>query len=231
MYEVNKSLATRWVASKGGGRAYVPTHIDLLCPNKECGRSLVNMSLHWAMGSSYAFCEKKCAACGDLVRFFLIDPPQSAHPEAIQAATLLVIPPQSAALKVEPQVQDISPAFVRIYHQAAKAELLDLDELAGMGYRKALEFLIKDYLVTKKPDKEDSIRKEFLSKCIHEHVEDTRIKETAELALWLGNDETHYVRRWPENDIEDLKGLIGIILHWIGMELATEEWQRKMRRR
>lgn len=32
-----------------------------------------------------------------------------------------------------------------------------------------------------------------------------------ERAAWLGNDETHYVRKWPEKDVKDLKSLNRII--------------------
>ena len=43
------------------------------------------------------------------------------------------------------EIEKISPAFVNIYNQAYAAEQLQLDEISGVGYRKALEFLIKDY--------------------------------------------------------------------------------------
>lgn len=50
------------------------------------------------------------------------------------------------------EIQEISPSFVKIYNQALAAEELNLSEIAGMGYRKSLEFLIKDfaYLYTRK---------------------------------------------------------------------------------
>ncbi|MDR1245206.1 MAG: hypothetical protein LBJ98_04455 [Endomicrobium sp.] len=33
-------------------------------------------------------------------------------------------------------------------------------------------------------------------------------KEIAKKAAWLGNDETHVVRKWKEKDLQDLKELI-----------------------
>ena len=36
--------------------------------------------------------------------------------------------------------------FLTIYNQSLSAEDNNLDQIAGIGYRKALEFLIKDYL-------------------------------------------------------------------------------------
>ncbi len=48
----------------------------------------------------------------------------------------------------EPSFQEniklISPSFCNIYAQAKNAEELGLSEICGVGYRKALEFLIKD---------------------------------------------------------------------------------------
>jgi hypothetical protein len=50
----------------------------------------------------------------------------------------------------------------------------------------------------------------------------------AERATWLGNDETHYVRKWEDKDINDLKILIKVTLHWIEMELLTEQYKTEM---
>ena len=44
-------------------------------------------------------------------------------------------------------IHDVSPDFVNIYNQALAAENSRLNEIAGVGYRKSLEFLIKDYLI------------------------------------------------------------------------------------
>ncbi len=43
------------------------------------------------------------------------------------------------------EITSISKNFVTIFNQAKQAESLQLLEIAGPGYRKALEFLIKDY--------------------------------------------------------------------------------------
>jgi hypothetical protein len=39
-------------------------------------------------------------------------------------------------------IEDISEKFSKIYNQAQNAEISNLDEIAGPGYGKALEFLI-----------------------------------------------------------------------------------------
>jgi hypothetical protein len=54
-------------------------------------------------------------------------------------------------------------------------------------------------------------------------VKSEQIKEIAKRAAWLGNDETHYVRKWEDKDLKDLKKLISLTLHWIEVETLTLE--------
>ncbi len=126
------------------------------------------------------------------------------------------------------EIQSISPSFIKIFNEASFAEQHNLTEICGVGYRKALEFLIKDYLIKNNPKKEDNIKKKFLGSCIKEDIIDAKIKKVAERAAWLGNDETHYVRIWAGQDLADLKKLIDLTLHWIEMEELTSSFETKM---
>lgn len=126
------------------------------------------------------------------------------------------------------EIKSISPTFVQVYNEAYFAEQHKLFEICGVGYRKALEFLIKDYLIKQTPSKEDVIKKKFLGKCIQEDVSDQRIKSVSKRAVWLGNDETHYVKNWEGHDLEDLKRLIDLTRHWIEMEELTKSFNEKM---
>lgn len=125
-------------------------------------------------------------------------------------------------------IKDLSPNFVEIYNQALTSENYNLSHISGIGYRKALEFLIKDYLITKHPEKTEKIKSKFLGKCIKDDVANQNLKDIAERAVWLGNDETHYVRKWETKDISDLKKLIDVSIHWIEMELLTEQYKSEM---
>jgi hypothetical protein len=115
---------------------------------------------------------------------------------------------------------------VKILNQAVEAEAHGLDEVSGVALRKAFEFLIKDYCINRNPDKEKIIKKTFLGACIKEFVDDPKIKKCAEKAVWLGNDETHYERRWEDKDINDLKTLIQLSMNWIVNEKLTEEYMK-----
>lgn len=124
----------------------------------------------------------------------------------------------------------ISPQFVSIYNQAYFAEQTNLDQICGVGYRKALEFLIKDYLISKEKDEKvkENIKKKFLSNCIQDDVQEKNIKEVAKRAVWLGNDETHYVRIWENKDVSNLKQLIELTVRWIENEIETERILQEM---
>jgi hypothetical protein len=121
-------------------------------------------------------------------------------------------------------VKRTSPTFVAIYGQAMEAESHDLHQLVGIGLRKALEFLVKDYLIARKPNDRAEIEKTMLGPCIKKFVDDTRLKQCAERAAWLGNDETHYVRKWTDKDVNDLKTLIRLTVLWIEHIELTEAY-------
>lgn len=121
----------------------------------------------------------------------------------------------------------VSPFFIEIYNQAFYAEQVSLNQICGVGYRKALEFLIKDYLLSniseEEVDRREYIKNKFLGKCISEDVTNEKIKAVAQRAVWLGNDETHYVRKWSEKDVSHLKILIELTVRWIESEIETRQ--------
>jgi hypothetical protein len=126
------------------------------------------------------------------------------------------------------EITKLSSNFVEINGQAATAEQYGLNQIAGVGYRKALEFLIKDYCITRHPDKAKEIKGAWLATCIKTYVDDANTKLCAERAAWLGNDETHYVRRWEDKDIGDLKILIKLTIAWIHNNLLTKKYLSDM---
>lgn len=122
-------------------------------------------------------------------------------------------------------IRKISPTFEQIYNQASFAEQQSMQLIAGPGYRKALEFLIKDYATTQSVDEDEkeNIRKIKLGQVINSYIDDSRIQSIAKRAAWLGNDETHYLRKWEDKDLNSLKNLIKLTIRWIEMvELSKE---------
>jgi hypothetical protein len=127
-------------------------------------------------------------------------------------------------------INNLSQSYIRIFGQAETAEAYGLDEIAGVGYRRSLEFLIKDYLLSihKESSIQEDIRKQMLGKCIDKYIKNENIKLVAKRATWLGNDETHYVRKWEGKDIKDLKKLITMTIAWIEIEQLTIELEKDM---
>lgn len=123
----------------------------------------------------------------------------------------------------EDGIAKLSPQFVKIYNQALQAESQMLDEIAGLGYRKALEFLIKDFAINKNPDNEDKIQNMPLGQCIKSYVIDPSIKILTDRAAWLGNDEAHYMRKHTNRDVKDLKKFISATVHFISMILIVDD--------
>jgi hypothetical protein len=116
-------------------------------------------------------------------------------------------------------VNDVSPSFVKIYRQAEQAVGFQLSDIAGPGFRKAFEFLVKDYAKSKSDGTQhNDIDHQSASAVVNNYIADSRVQAVAKRALWVGNDETHYLRVWEEKDIHDLKVLIRLTIEWIDIE-------------
>jgi hypothetical protein len=172
--------------------------LELLCrcPRSACGRAFIALYLEDGIGHS-----------GN--RYFK---PTSLYPRTIR-------PPD-----VPVEAAEISPRFATLFGQAHSAEHYGLEDIAGAGYRKALEFLLKDFCIREHPSAEAKIQHRNLGAVITEYVTDANIKTCAHRAAWLGNDETHYLRLWNGRDISDLKRLISLTVGWI----VSSEQTRKL---
>lgn len=101
--------------------------------------------------------------------------------------------------------------FIKTYLQSLEAESYGLDELAGMGYRKAIEYLVKDWAIQNSPEDNDNIEKLWLGAVIKKYYSGD-LKDILERATWLGNDQAHYNKLFEEFNIDILKELIDLIM-------------------
>jgi hypothetical protein len=120
------------------------------------------------------------------------------------------------------EIVNLSGSFVSIYNQAVTAEGMGLVDIAGPGFRKALEFLIKDYAISLHPEGAEDIKKIQLVPVITKYLSGDSLPIVSIRAAWLGNDETHYERRWVGKDLTDLKKLIDATVHFIVMQKLVE---------
>jgi len=127
------------------------------------------------------------------------------------------------------EVEKYSKNFITIYNQAYKAEMNGLSEICGLGYRKAFEFLIKDYLIKKIPKQEhQEIKSLMIAKCIDKYVANDEIKLLSHRVLWLGNDHAHYIRKWKGKTLDDLKRLIDLTIQWIKIKDELDKVHKSM---
>lgn len=127
-------------------------------------------------------------------------------------------------IDIPQNIMPVSPRFCKIYEQSLLAEAFSLDELTGIGLRKSIEFLIKDYLsfISNNETDKNRIKNLTLNKSINE-IADSRIKALALATTWIGNDETHYIKKWEDKDINDMKEFINTLLRFISYELSLKK--------
>ncbi len=134
-----------------------------------------------------------------------------------------VIPANTFKRDFSSNIETLSPKFCQIYNESLNAENQGLTEICGMGYRKALEFLVKDFAISENPDDEESIKSKMLSKCISDHIDNKKIQTLAKASAWLGNDETHYVRKHEDYDLNNLKSFINATVSYLDSELELKK--------
>lgn len=120
--------------------------------------------------------------------------------------------------EVPEKIKSFSPKFFEIYSQALTAETNKLFEISGMGFRKSIEFLIKDFLIEILSKPKEEITKLPLQQAIN-LIDNGRIRTLATASLWLGNDETHYSRKHLDRDTQDMKNFIVALYSFINYEL------------
>lgn len=208
-------MAFKLVLCSNGGNREVPVY-SVTCPC--CGSQVVPTYLCYHIHSGVIFAQCPVTGCEGL--FLLKD--------RGDGLSFMKNNPLSKQVFSE-IINNVSSSFGKIYNEAYAAEQMDLKEVCGVGYRKALEFLIKDYAIQGKDEQTvEKIKKMLLAKCIDDYVDDAMVKAVAKRAVWLGNDETHYVRKWEDKDVQDLKGLIHLTILWIEKLKETERLLAEM---
>ena len=114
--------------------------------------------------------------------------------------------------------EKISPRFTDMYNQALQSEFHKNIELAAVGYRSALAILIKDYAINELGLNPEEVRSKKLCSAIGTYLNQEDLVKTADVVRILGNDYTHYERKYPQHDFELLKGYMEIFLKQIEVQ-------------
>ena len=107
-------------------------------------------------------------------------------------------PAHAKPLSIPKEVEEVSPQFVEIMKQVAVAEASNLNQLVGIGLRKALEFLIKDFVSREHPSEVEKIKSVQLGICINNYVDDPRIKSlTSPGVVYEGSSDPSFLAPNP----------------------------------
>lgn len=130
-------------------------------------------------------------------------------------------------------IKDEYPDFYNIWKEATKAKNSGLHNLAGMGYRKSIEFLTTDYLL-KNPIEGVETNwitnpKTTLKKKI-DKLDKPRLVTLGKAIAYLGNDETHYTRIHEDYSIDDLINFIDLFISEIERDLKYKKAEELVNR-
>lgn len=135
-----------------------------------------------------------------------------------------VYPSRANMGKITSGIRAISPDFYETYKQSSIAENSGLNMICGMGYRRAAEYLVKDYLVAFADlDKsKEEIYKMSFSSAIN-MLPEPQLIDIAKASAWLGNDEAHTSKKWTDYDIQNLKSFIQALASYTSFKQNAQE--------
>lgn len=227
-------ITIRLIDSQGKRREIIADHAPGMCPR--CERyGAVNVRAAVQTGSEFdarhdaiAVCECGSLVCAPFVAFYAL-----IVENGIETARLMSHTPldYTNPAKFSDAILKLSPTFCETYDHAVRAQENGLSQICGAGYRRALEFLVKDFAISRVSDPTDDhrtrIARMFLIQCIREYLPGP-VQEAAKRAAWLGNDETHYYRAWTERDVSDLRALIDLTVKFVDFSLELDHYVSAM---
>ncbi|HEM3576788.1 TPA: DUF4145 domain-containing protein [Streptococcus suis] len=128
--------------------------------------------------------------------------------------TILMVYPNRVVAEIDPLFIENAPRFVEFYSEALQAEKLGLENIAGTGYRSAIECLIKDYALHFELDDHDYLANPRLTfnNAIDRYVkDDDLLKGALHFIREVGNHYTHWDKS-TDISLPVLKSYVEIIL-------------------
>ena len=119
---------------------------------------------------------------------------------------------------VDELIEKTSPRFIEVYNQAIRAKENGDLNLAAVGYRSALEILIKDYAINDLHEPSEKVVKLDLFHASSNYLS-SDTGNAADGGRIVGNDHTHYERKYPELDFKVLQEYMDIFIHSIRVKL------------
>lgn len=212
------------------GKDFVFLGVPKECPhcNKLAQMDIVNMIRGPNKNIDLTLVVFQCMACRELVVGRYIGILNGFNLYIERNKTPFYPNKEYTAIDFPEEINKVSPYFQSIYNQAAKAEHYGCIDIAGAGFRKATEFLVRDFAIYKNENKKEKILNTSAPKNVIRNFlnEYPRISRAAMASLELGNDEVHYSKIYTEYALKDLKSFIEIAVGEILHELKLEQFEK-----
>ena len=128
--------------------------------------------------------------------------------------TMILVYPNKVVIDIDHLFVEHAPRFVEFYSEAIKAEKMGLENIAGTGYRSAIECLIKDYALAFELDTKEYLSdpKLTFNNAIDRYVKnDDLLKGALHFIRTVGNGYTHW-NKSTSISLSQLKNYVDIII-------------------
>ena len=128
--------------------------------------------------------------------------------------TMVLVYPNKVVTDIDRLFIEYAPRFVEFYSEAIEAEKSGLENIAGTGYRSALECLIKDYALAFELDTKEYLSdpKLTFNNAIDRYVkDDDLLKGALHFIRTVGNGYTHW-NKSTSISLPELKNYVDIII-------------------
>lgn len=128
--------------------------------------------------------------------------------------TMILVYPNKVVIDIDHLFIEHAPRFVEFYSEAVEAEKMGLENIAGTGYRSAIECLIKDYALAFELDDKEYLSdpKLTFNNAIDRYVKnDDLLKGALHFIRIVGNGYTHW-NKSTSISLPQLKNYVDIII-------------------
>ena len=128
--------------------------------------------------------------------------------------SMILVYPNKVVIDIDDLFIEHAPRFVEFYSEAVEAEKMGLENIAGTGYRSAIECLIKDYALAFELDDKEYLSdpKLTFNNAIDRYVKnDDLLKGALHFIRTVGNGYTHW-NKSTSISLPQLKNYVDIII-------------------